>query len=199
MEFKYILALLLLWLFCSTPLVLIGSFIGAKAPTIKNPCRVNALPSTIPPQSSYMKTKFLMFSTGMFAFSAIFIELFSLMSSLWHHQYYFLFGLMICVFASMLIISSEVAILVTYWQLSKLDYRWWWKSFFVSGSVAIYIFGYSIYYFFFQLNIVRLSSFFFYFGYMLLFSVIIFLVTGSFGFLCTYYFLRKIYSMIKID
>ena len=78
------------------------------------------------------------------------------------------------------------------------DYRWWWKSFFIAGSVAFYIFGYSLY-FYSTTNINRLSSIILYFGYMILLSFTLFLISGSIGFLVTFIFLRKIYSMIKLD
>ena len=68
----------------------------------------------------------------------------------------------------------------------------------VSGSPALYVLGYSIYYFF-NLRIVRLSSIIVYFGTMTLLSSLVFLVSGTMGFLATYLFLRKIYSMIKLD
>lgn len=68
----------------------------------------------------------------------------------------------------------------------------------ISGSPAIYVIMYSIYYFF-SLNITRLSSIIIYFSTMTLLSAMIFLISGTMGFLSTFLFLRKIYSMIKID
>lgn len=79
------------------------------------------------------------------------------------------------------------------------DYRWWWKSYLLSASVGLYIGGYAIYYYFTQLRLTRLSSIILYFGYMSLFSLTIILISGSIGFILTFLFLRKIYSMIKID
>lgn len=32
------------------------------------------------------------------------------------------------------------------WQLCNEDYNWWWRSFMCSGSCALYIFLYSIWY-----------------------------------------------------
>jgi transmembrane 9 superfamily protein 2/4 len=78
------------------------------------------------------------------------------------------------------------------------DYNWWWKSFIVSASPALYVFLYSIYYFF-TLNIRRVSSIVLYFGMMSLVSSVVFLMCGTMGFVMTYVFIKKIYSMIKID
>ena len=60
------------------------------------------------------------------------------------------------------------------------------------------MFIYSIYYFF-TLHITRVSSILLYFGAMSILTSIIFLISGTIGFILTYSFLRKIYSMIKID
>jgi transmembrane 9 superfamily protein 2/4 len=128
------------------------------------------------------------------------------MGSIWKHAFHYVFGFILIVVIILLITSSEISMVLAYFQLSKYfiftfrgDYRWWWKSYLVSGSVAIYIFAYSVYYYFNTLQMTRFSSFVLYFSYMFLGSAIAFLVTGSIGFVSTYFFLRKIYSMIKID
>ncbi len=84
-------------------------------------------------------------------------------------------------------------------KLFRGDYRWWWKSYLLSGSVGLYIAGYAIYYYFSQLRLTRLSSIILYYGYMSLLSLTMILISGSIGFIITFLFLRKIYSMIKID
>jgi transmembrane 9 superfamily protein 2/4 len=60
--------IMLLWLSCSTPLVLIGAFFGVKKKAIKNPCKVNNLPQQIPPKAWYLKTGNIMFFAGIFPF-----------------------------------------------------------------------------------------------------------------------------------
>lgn len=66
--FSTILALLLLWLGCSSPLVLIGAFIGIKKKPIKNPCKVNPVPSSIPQQPWYLETKIITLISGILPF-----------------------------------------------------------------------------------------------------------------------------------
>jgi len=63
-----ILAILLLWLCCSSPLVLIGAFIGAKKKKMKNPCKVNNLPYQIPDQPFYLNWKVSVIIAGVFPF-----------------------------------------------------------------------------------------------------------------------------------
>ena len=197
-KFSAFLSLLFLWLFCSTPLVLIGSFLGTKQKKIKIPCRINPCPTTIPPKPWYFRIKYLIWITGLIPFAAIFIEFIYLMASLWRDQIYYLFGFLFIALIVLIITSSEVSIIVVYLCLCKGDYNWWWKSFFIGGSPVIYIMGYSVYYFFY-LNITRFSTMVIYFSAMSIFSSVIFLICGGLSCIFTYIFLVKIYSMIKID
>ena len=197
-KFSALISLLSLWLFCSTPLVLIGSFFGMKTKRMKIPCRINPCPTTIPQKPWYFRIKYLIWITGLIPFAAIFIEFSYLMASLWREQIYYLFGFLWLALNVIIIISSEVSIIVVYLCLCKGDYNWWWKSFFIGGSPVIYIMGYSIYYFFY-LNITRFSTMVIYFCAMSIFSSVIFLICGGLSTVITYFFLIKIYSMIKID
>ena len=48
---------------------------------------------------------------------------------------------------------AEITIVMCYFQLCNEDYRWWWRSITSSGSCAGYIFLYSVWYFFTELDI----------------------------------------------
>merc|ERR1711924_5455 len=97
------------------------------------------------------------------------------------------------------ITCSEMCIVVCYVYLCHGDYNWWWRSFLTSGSCAIHVFLYSVYYYHTQLNISKTLSMFLYFGYNLIFAFVIFILTGTIGYQATLVFLRKIYSEIKLD
>ena len=137
-NFTSFLSLLFLWLFCSTPLVLMGAFFGTKKKRIKIPCRINPCPTTIPNKPWYFRIKYLIWITGLIPFAAIFIEFIYLMASLWREHIYYLFGFLWIALNVMIIVSSEVSIIVVYLCLCKGDYNWWWKSFFI-GEVRLYI------------------------------------------------------------
>ena len=193
-----ILSLLLLWLCCLSPLVLIGSFFGIKQKIYKIPCRINPCPTSIPNKPWYFKIKYLVWITGLIPFAAIFVEFLYLMASLWRDQIYYLFGFLWLALLVLIIISSEMSIIVCFICLCFGDYNWWWKSFFIGASPTIYFFGYSVYYFQY-LNTVRFSTILIYFGAMGILSSLIFLICGSLGVFSTFSFLVKIYSLIKVD
>ncbi len=68
---------------------------------------------------------------------------------------------------------------LTYYILFRCseDYRWWWKSFCVSGSTSLYVFTYSVVYFA-KLESTLAVTYMLYFGYMGLISMGFFLITG---------------------
>ena len=107
-----------------------------------------------------------------------------------------LFVLSFLLFAA---ITGEVSILMTYILLSKEDGRWWWISLSSAGSSGLFLFGYSILYQVSELHITGLAGLFVYLGYMLLLSFYFALIGGAIGILCSFFFVRQIYTMIKND
>ena len=192
------LALFCLWIFIFTPLTLFGSFFAAKEKKKESYYIINTIPSLIPQKPFYLSVKFSPFITGLICFGAIFFELNYIMNSLWKNETYFLATFLWISFFIFIIINGEITILVIYWNLTKGDYNWWWKSFFLGASPLIYLFLYSIYYLF-TLKITRISAFIVYFVIMNLFYIIAFFICGSLSTIMSYYFLTKLYKHIKID
>merc|ERR550534_699450 len=192
-------ALILLWICISVPLVYLGACFGYRKDIAELPCKVNKILRDVPEQPWYMKKRFSILVGGVLPFGAVFIEVFFIMSSVWLHRFYYMFGFLFIVFIILIITCAEVTIVMAYFQLCSEDYQWWWRGFFTAGSSAVYLFLYSILYFCTKLDITPFSSSILYFGYMFLVSIGFFLLTGTIGHLATYRFVRKIYSSIKID
>merc|ERR1712151_300145 len=126
-------------------------------------------------------------------------ELFFIMSSLWQHQFYYLFGFLALVLIILIVTCAEISIALTYFQLTSENYQWWWRSFFASASSALYVFLYSILYFSTRLQLRKPVSIMLYFGYMGIVSILFFLLTGSIGTIASFLFVKKIYGSIKVD
>ena len=193
-----IISLFVLWIFCTFPLILIGSFIGIKKKPIEAPCKSNAVPSFIPSKPWYLHYKFMTFITGFISFGTFFIELNYVMGALWKHQIYFLATFLWISLFLFIIICGEISIIVVFWNLCYGDYNWWWKSFLIGASPVIYFVAFSIYYFF-NLQIRRLSAMVVYFGIMGLISAMSLFICGSVSVLATFIFVKFIYSRIKIN
>ncbi|XP_050209089.1 transmembrane 9 superfamily member 11 [Mercurialis annua] len=196
--FSLFVILILLWFCISVPLTLIGGYFGAKAPHIEYPVRTNQIPREIPAQK--YPSWLLVLGAGTLPFGTLFIELFFIMSSIWMGRVYYVFGFLLIVFILLVVVCAEVSLVLTYMHLCVEDWKWWWKSFFASGSVAIYIFLYSINYLVFDLK--SLSgpvSATLYLGYSLLMVLAIMFATGTVGFLSSFWFVHYLFSSVKLD
>ncbi|KAI5059937.1 hypothetical protein GOP47_0025032 [Adiantum capillus-veneris] len=190
--------LLALWFCISVPLTLLGGYFGARAEHIQYPVRTNQIPREVPQQK--YPSWLLVLGAGTLPFGTLFIELFFIMSSIWLGRVYYVFGFLFVVLVLLVLVCSEVSVVLTYMHLCVEDWRWWWKSFFASGSVALYVFLYAVNYLVFDLR--SLSgpvSAALYMGYSILMVLAIMLATGTIGFLMSFWFVHYLFSSVKID
>jgi len=120
-------------------------------------------------------------------------------SRLFGHKIYYVYGFMLLVFLILLVVTVCVTIVCTYFLLNAEDYRWQCTSFFAGASTSGYVYLYSIYYFLFKTKMYGLFQTMFYFGHMALFSLGLGIMCGTVGYVGSHYFVRKIYSTVKID
>ena len=192
-------SLFFLWIFCTLPLILIGTFLGIKSKKQKMPCKVNTVPRKIYEKPWYLHYRYLSCITGLICFITILFELNYIMSALWRHELYFIVSFLWISYFLFITVSGEVSIIVVFWNLCYGDYNWWWKSFLVGSSPVIYFIIYSIYFFIFKMNVTRLSAIVVYFGIMALISAMALFICGSISVIICFGFIFKIYSNIKID
>uniref|UniRef100_A0A669CP99 Transmembrane 9 superfamily member n=1 Tax=Oreochromis niloticus TaxID=8128 RepID=A0A669CP99_ORENI len=197
--FGTLVAILALWFGISVPLTFVGAYFGFKKPAIEQPVRTNQIPRQIPEQSFFTKPIPGIVMGGILPFGCIFIQLFFILNSIWSHQMYYMFGFLFLVFIILLITCSEATILLCYFHLCAEDYHWWWRSFLTSGFTAVYLFIYAVHYFFSKLQIIGMASTILYFGYTMIMVLIFFLFTGTIGFFACFWFVNKIYSVVKVD
>ncbi|XP_017886178.1 transmembrane 9 superfamily member 2 isoform X2 [Ceratina calcarata] len=197
--FSTLIALLSLWLGVSFPLTFMGAYFGFKPRALEHPVRTNQIPRQIPEQSFYTQPIPAVIMGGVLPFGCIFIQLFFILNSLWSSQVYYMFGFLFLVFVILVITCSETTILLCYFHLCAEDYHWWWRSFLTSGSTALYLLVYCIHFFMTKLEIEDALSTFLYFGYTFIMVYLFFVLTGSIGFFACFWFVRKIYSVVKVD
>ncbi|XP_076630033.1 transmembrane 9 superfamily protein member 2 isoform X2 [Colletes latitarsis] len=197
--FSTLIALLALWFGVSLPLTFIGAYFGFRKRPLEHPVRTNQIPRQIPEQNFYTQPIPGVIMGGVLPFGCIFIQLFFILNSLWSSQVYYMFGFLFLVFLILVITCSETTILLCYFHLCAEDYHWWWRSFRTSGFTAFYLLLYCIHFFMTKLDIEDATSTFLYFGYTFIMVYLFFLLTGSIGFFACFWFVRKIYSVVKVD
>jgi len=198
-SFGTMFALVFLWFGISVPLVFIGSYFGLKKTPIEHPVRTNQIPRQVPQQPWYMNSVLSILVGGILPFGAVFIELFFILSSIWLHQFYYMFGFLFMVYIILILTCAEITIVLCYFQLCSEDYNWWWRAFLTSGCSALYLFGYSVFYFFTRLEINYLLPGLMFFAYMFIISFAFFVLTGAIGFWACFFFVRQIYAYVKVD
>lgn len=197
--FGALLTLIALYFGLSIPLTFIGSFLAFRKPVIEAPVSTNQIPRQIPDQVWYMSPLLTSLIGGTLPFGAVFIELFFILGALWGQQLYYVFGFVLIVFAILMVTCAEISIVMTYFQLCAEDYHWWWRSFFTPAASSFYFFLYSVFYFSSRLSITKFISGLLYFGYTVIFSIVLFVATGFIGFVASFIFVRKIYTSIPFD
>ncbi|RDX64360.1 Transmembrane 9 superfamily member 1 [Mucuna pruriens] len=134
---------------------------------------------------------------GLLPFGSIFIEMYFVFTSFWNYKVYYVYGFMLLVFLILIIVTVCVTIVGTYFLLNAENYHWQWTSFFSAASTAVYVYLYSVYYYYVK---TKMSGFFqtsFYFGYTLMFCLGLGILCGAVGYLGSNLFVRRIYRNIK--
>lgn len=187
-------------IFVLLPLNLVGTVLGRNlAGQPNHPCRINAVPRPIPEKKWFMEPGVIAILGGILPFGSIFIEMYFIFTSFWAYKIYYVYGFMLLVFLILMVVTVCVTIVSTYFLLNAEDYRWQWTSFLAGASTALYVYMYSFYYFFFKTKMYGMFQTSFYFGYMALFSSALGTMCGAVSYVGSSYFVKKIYSTVKID
>lgn len=191
--------ILLLWFLLSIPSAFAGSLVAnKKCQWDEHPTKTNQIARQIPFQPWYLKTIPATFMAGIFPFGSIAVELYFVYTSLWYNKIFYMFGFLLFSFLLLTLTTCLVTVLITYHSLTLENWKWQWRSFIVGGvGCATYIFIHSILFTKFQFD--GFITIVLYVGYSMLLSVLACIICGSIGFLSNMFFVRKIYSSIKVD
>lgn len=200
LPFGTVMVLTTIYLFICFPLTFVGGIAGKNGSTeMETPCRTNLAKREIPSLPWYRQPPISTLLAGFLPFSAIYIELHYIFSSMWGHKMYTLFGILALAFGMLLLVTCFITIAFTYFQLILEDYRWWWHSFFSGGSTGIFVLAYCFYYYFKRSDMHGFMQTSFYFGYMAYMSYCFLLALGALGFYSALFFVKYIYGSIKCD
>ncbi|KII92448.1 hypothetical protein PLICRDRAFT_50826 [Plicaturopsis crispa FD-325 SS-3] len=197
--FGTMLLIVILWFGISAPLAAVGAYIGSRQGPVSHPVRVNQIPRQIPPAPKYLRPWAATLLSGILPFGAAFVEIYFLLSSLFASRAYYAFGFLALTAGVVALTTATVTILFTYFVLCAEEYRWHWRAFLTGGGSAFWLLAYGLFYWASRLSLDSLPSVMLYLGYLFLIVLLDFLVTGTIGFLASYWAVRKLYSSIRID
>lgn len=191
--------MLFLWAIFSLPFAFAGALIAfKKCNWDEHPTRTNEIARQIPFQPWFLKTVPATLIGGLISFGSIAVELYFIYSSLWFNKIFYMFGFLLFSFILFSFTTGLINIIVTYCALCSENWTWQWRSFFIGGlGCAFYIFIHSI--LFTQFKLGGFVTIVLYVGYSFLISFLTCIVAGSIGFMCSMFFVRKIFRSIKVD
>ena len=94
-------------------------------------------------------------------------------------QMYYMFGFIMLAFVVLVVVCMQTSVLLCYFHLCAEDYRWWWRSFFSTGTTALYLSLFSLHYFTYKTSITGALSYLLYFGYTFIMVFLFFIMTGK--------------------
>ena len=177
--FLTLLSLLCLWLGVSVPLnflckhtfvysltltvicccLCVGGMIGFRQSEISFPVRVNKIPRVVPHQTFFSKSVFGLLVGGGLPFGCIFLQMFFILNSIWGHATYYMFGFLFIVFLLLLLLISCLnTILLADLHLCTENYNWQWRAFRNSAAIALYVLGYSLYFYLVKMEVQGVTS-----------------------------------------
>ena len=178
-----ILVIFFLWFAVSTPLVFLGAYIGFQQSDIPFPTRTRPTPRPIPRQPLYLRLPATVLMNGLFPFGSIYVEVYFIAAAAWVGFSYYTFGYLMIACLISLVMSTLGTMLLVFIQFGKENHKWWWRSFVMGGSVALYFFGWSNAFLRNSTDLQKGGGWFLYQGYMILSSLCLFLIYGFAGLL----------------
>jgi len=191
-----------LYAFICFPLTVFGGILAKNfaSAEFNAPTRTTKVAREIPTEIPWYRDRpFQLVIAGFLPFSAIYIELHYIFASMWGHQIYTLFGILLLAFILLVIVTSFITVALLYFQLAREDHRWWWTTYINGGMTGLFIYVYSFYYYYHRSGMRGLLQGSFYFGYMAVVSFAFFLMLGSASFQFSLIFVKYIYSRVKCD
>ncbi|KAI8360777.1 hypothetical protein BD560DRAFT_473982 [Blakeslea trispora] len=187
-----------MWAILVVPLTTLGAYYGQKADRIEYPSRTTQIPRSLPAKPWYHANTIRILIAGLIPFAIVFLNWHELLNSVCKGEYTLSISNTVQVFVLMLVSVIEITVVSIFLQLCAEDYHWWWQSFAVGASPALYMLGYGWFYLFRNSEIQGVLNGTIYFLYLLLGCSMVGACTGTLGFISAYIFIGRLYSSVKI-
>lgn len=153
----------------------------------------------IPAQPYYMNICVIAPVFGFIQFAAIYAEFSYLLDSIFKSHMYAMFGFLLVNFILQVLIIGLLSCIQTYMQLCYQNYEWWWRSFYVGASCAIYIAIYAVWYLATQMRLADIASDVGFLIYIYALLGMYVFAAGAISVQASYMFVSKIYANQRSD
>ncbi|KAK8885376.1 Transmembrane 9 superfamily member 3 [Tritrichomonas musculus] len=196
----YLIILLFLFIIIIVPLNGLGGYIAIKLKLFEmSKCEVSLVPRQITRLPFYLNSLFLEAVTGLVCTSSIIIEVYYMLSGMFHTVGNYLWSYLVISLIIFTIVVGCSSILSNYLILQSENHHWQWPAFIAPASTGFYVFLYSIYYLITKTNIHGISLIILYFVYTSCFSLALALLAGGIGYSACNVFVHKIFANLKLD
>jgi transmembrane 9 superfamily protein 3 len=191
---------LVLYTFTALPLHVLGTLVGRRgARDYTFPARVHHLRRPVPAKH-WAVIPGLFILGGFVPFGCMFIEMYYLFSAFWsYNKVYYVYGFLFAVAVVLTIVIVNVSITCTYVLLNVEDYRWHWSAFLCTATTGVYVFIYSVVYYFHSTSMSGILQFVYYFGSTFAFAAAVALYAGAVGYTGSAWFVHLIYGNVKVE
>eukprot|EP00331_Platyophrya_macrostoma_P007576 CAMPEP_0176425048 /NCGR_PEP_ID=MMETSP0127-20121128/11181_1 /TAXON_ID=938130 /ORGANISM="Platyophrya macrostoma, Strain WH" /LENGTH=574 /DNA_ID=CAMNT_0017806183 /DNA_START=34 /DNA_END=1758 /DNA_ORIENTATION=+ len=200
LPFVTIIFVLFMWAVVTIPLTIFGGITAGRTKQDELIADANAnvkgTPRVIPNE---LKSWCFALAGGLLPATVMYIELYYIFTAVWGHKIYTMWGMLFVYFVLCLNLTACSSVVLTYNHLVNLDYKWWWKSFLHGGSMALYLWAYSIYYYFAKSGMFGFTQSLFYFGYTSMACLFAGLLFGSVSFLSSLSFVHYMFEKSKVN
>lgn len=126
LPWQTIVILIVLWALVTIPLTVFGGVVGKNARSeFHAPVRTSKHVREVPSLPWYRGAGPQMLMAGFLPFSAIYIELYYVLVSMWGHKLYTPpFSILLIMFCILILVTAFITMALTYFQLAVEDHRW---------------------------------------------------------------------------
>ena len=174
-----------------------GTYRGFKAEKITVPVRISRIERDIPAlsdQPCHARSWFTLLMGSMLTSLCVMSEMYYIVTSVWRHHYYFMYGYLGLSLLIMGFVSWQVSTVQTYWTLNAGNYNWWWRSFFVGYLVGAQLFFLLAWWGFFREDSDSVLVWLNYCIQASMMCVYVGLMAATFSFAGSWYFVYRIYT-----
>lgn len=182
------------------PLSGLGGYIAIKLKLFEmSKCEVSLVPRQIIRQPFYLTPRFLEAAAGLVCTSSIIIEIYYILSSMFHTVGNYMWSYLVISLILFTIVVGCSSILSNYLILQSENHHWQWPAFLAPASTGFYVFVYSVYYLFTKTNIHGVTLIILYLIYTASFSFVVAILAGGIGYFACNIFVHKIFANLKLD